>query len=302
VDARPRSRIGQAPLALIYISIHANHRTHRNMSAPRSSPKKPSSPVHDSGFSTPSLDRALAVLSCLGRHSLGLTLSEVAAELGLSVNFVYRVTQSLVAHGYVVRDADKRFSIGARMLSLCQPVVDDVPLAEAALPAMRWLSEQTGEAAHLGMITGHEGIVLERVIGRALIKFYVERGTRFPLHTSGPGKVMLAFMPDAQRDAILAGMQFERHQPRTITSRRGFLKCLAAARESGVASDLGEHLAGHHCLGAPVFGPDGSAVASLWISAPSQRLSEERMMSLASTVRKAGEMATQAFNPPPRIV
>jgi len=37
-----------------------------------------------------------------------------------------------------------------------------------------------------------------RVIGRAPIKFYVERGTRFPIHTSGPGKVMLAFMPEAE--------------------------------------------------------------------------------------------------------
>ncbi len=99
---------------------------------------------------------------------MGLTLSEIANRLGLSVNFVSRVTQSLVGHGYVALDPDKRFPIGAQMLAQCQPVVDDVPLAEAALPAMHWLSEQTEEAAHLGMISGNAGIVLERVIGRAL--------------------------------------------------------------------------------------------------------------------------------------
>jgi DNA-binding IclR family transcriptional regulator len=166
---------------------------------------------------------------------------------------------------------------------------------------MRWLSEQTGEAAHLGMITGHEGIVLERVIGRALIKFYVERGTRFPLHTSGPGKVMLAFLSDAKRDAIIAGMQFERYQPWTISNRKEMLKCLKEVRAQGYAVDVGEHLEGHHCLGAPIFGPDGEAVASLWISAPSQRLSEERMVALAPTVKKAGTMVTDAFNPHARL-
>ncbi len=268
---------------------------------PRSISTRSVSPVSDSGFSTPSLDRALAVLQCLGKHPSGLTLSELALELGLTVNFVYRVTQSLVAHGYVVRDAEKRFSIGSRLLGLCQPVVDDIPLTEAALPAMRWLSNQTGEAAHLGIISGFEGIVLERVIGRAPIKFYVERGTRFPLHTSAPGKVMLAFMPEVERDVVVAGMKFERFQPWTISNRKDFLQCLASVRELGYAVDAGEHLEGHNCLGAPIFDAEERAIASLWLTGPSQHLSEERMSKLIPTVKKAGEMVTAALNPQPAI-
>lgn len=252
-------------------------------------------PVHDSGFSTPSLDRALAVLQTLGGASGGLTLSEIAGRVGLSVNFVYRVTQSLVSHGYLLRDAEKRFRIGPQMLSLCQPVVDDVPLAEAALPAMRWLSAQTGEASHLGMISGHEGIVLERVIGDALIKFYVERGTRFPLHTSAPGKVMLAFMPEAGRNTVIAGMKFERFQPWTISNHKDFLKCLEDVRKSGWAVDAGEHLEGHHCLGAPILNEHGNAIASLWITGPAQRLSEARMVKLAPVVKKAARMVEAAL-------
>ena len=265
------------------------------MPATRSLRRKPKAPVQDSGFSTPSLDRALAVLHCLGAHPLGLTLSEIAAELKLSVNFVYRVTQSLVSHGYLVRDAEKRFSVGSAMLKLCQPVIDDVPLTEAALPAMRWLSDQTGEAAHLGILSGSEGIVLERVIGRAMIKFYVERGTRFPLHTSGPGKAILAFTPEAERDEIISGMKFERFQPWTISNRKDFLQCLDQVRNTGFAVDVGEHLEGHHCLAAPIFDAAGNAMASLWITGPSQRLSEELMAKLAAVVKQAGTMATAAL-------
>jgi DNA-binding IclR family transcriptional regulator len=262
--------------------------------SPRRQPK-PKAPVHDSGFSTPSLDRALAVLQCLGGHPQGLTLSEIAESLKLSVNFVYRVTQSLVSHGYLVRDAEKRFSVGSAMLKLCQPVIEDVPLTEAALPAMRWLSDQTGEAAHLGILSGSEGIVLERVIGRAMIKFYVERGTRFPIHTSGPGKAILAFTPEAECDEIIAGMKFERFQPWTISNRKDFLQCLDHVRINGFATDVGEHLEGHHCLAAPIFDIPGNAIASLWITGPSQRLSEERMAKLAAVVKKAGAMATTAL-------
>lgn len=253
-------------------------------------------PVAKGDFSTPSLDRALSVLECLASRTGGLTQTELAAELGLTANFVYRTTQSLLARGYLHRDADKRFRLSAKLLRLGQPVLDDVPLAEAALPVMRWLSEETGEASHLGILVGNEGLVLERVIGTAPIKFYVERGTRFPIHTSGPGKVMLAFMPEAERDAVIAAMTFERFHPWTISNREDFLVCLEDVRGKGWAVDVGEHLEGHHCLGAPILDARGSAIASLWISGPSQRLTEDRLAKLAPVVKKAGAMATSALN------
>lgn len=255
-------------------------------------------PHNDSAdFSTPSLDRALAVLECLASRSSGLTQTELATDLGLTPNFVYRTTQSLLAHGYVLRDSDKRFRLSSKLLRLGQPVLDDVPLAEAALPAMRWLSEESGEASHLGILVGNEGLVLERVVGTAPIKFYVERGTRFPIHTSGPGKVMLAFMAEAEREAVMAAMTFERFHPWTISSREDLLDCLEGVRARGFAVDMGEHLEGHHCLGAPILDARGSAIASLWISGPSQRLSEERLADLAPAVKRAGAMATAALNP-----
>ena len=249
--------------------------------------------VKDSGFSTPSLDRALAILRCIGKHPTGLTLSQIAAELALSTNFVYRVTQSLVAHGYLLRDAEKRFSIGSELLGLCQPVSDDVPLTEAALPAMRWLSEQTGEAAHLGILSGNEGIVLERVIGRAQIKFYTERGTRFPLHTSAGGKAMLAFQRAEEREAILREMTFEQFQPWTISTRKEFLHCLEKVRETGFGTDLSEHVEGLHCVGGPVLDAAGLAIGSIWVTGISQRMSEERIQKIAPMVVKACAKATQ---------
>jgi IclR family acetate operon transcriptional repressor len=259
----------------------------------KSSPDK----VRDSGFNTPSLDRALAVLGSIARSSEGLTLSQIAENLTLPVNFVYRVTQSLVSHGYALRDPAKRFRIGPQALALCGPVVNDIPLTEAALPTMRWLSEQTGEAAHVGILSGTEGIVLERVIGDAFIKFYVERGTRFPLHTSGPGKAILAFQSEPRLDEILAQLTFEQFHPWTIGSRAEYLACLEGVRGRGWATDLGEHVEGLHCLAAPIFGADGHAIASVWVTGPSHRLSEDRMQELCGRVVEAGQRISETLHP-----
>ena len=265
------------------------------MASPRPSRTKPKG-VADSGFSTPGLDRALAILSCLGAHPTGLSLSEIAAELGLSTNFVYRTTQSLVAHGYLLRDAEKRYSLGSGLLRLSQPFMDDVPLAEAALPAMRWLSEQTGEAAHLGMISGDEGVVLERVIGTAPIKFYVERGTRFPLYCSAPGKAMLAGMPKDACEAILSRVRLIRLQPDTISDKPTLLRCLKEVRRNGWSKDIGENLAGHNCVAAPVLDAQGQAIASIWLTGTSLRLSPERIAKVAPMVVKAAQLITRSLN------
>ena len=82
---------------------------------------KSSSTIHDSGFSTPSLDRALAVLECVAQQPGGLNQSEIAARLDLSKNFVYRAVQALTAHGYLNRDAEKRFTLSGKLITLSAP-------------------------------------------------------------------------------------------------------------------------------------------------------------------------------------
>lgn len=254
-----------------------------------------SRPVRDSGFSTPSLDRALAVLECVARHPQGLNQTGIATALGLSANFVYRATQSLTAHGYLNRDSEKRFRLSGKLLSLSGPVMDDIPLTEAALPAMHWLSGETGEAAHLGILSGNSGLVLERVIGSAPIKFYVERGTRFPVHTSAPGKCIAAHLPEPALATLLSSLDFTPYHPWTLAAREDFERCLAQVRSDGFATDLGEHLEGHHCVGAPVLNAEGFAVAGLWITGPSMRLTEDRITALAPVLIEAGQRAGAAL-------
>lgn len=251
--------------------------------------------VADSGFSTPGLDRALAILNCLSKQPSGLSLSEISDQLGLSTNFIYRTSQSLVAHGYLLRDGEKRFTLGPGLLRLSQPFVDDVPLGEAALPTMRRLSEQTGEAVHLGMISGEEGVVLERVIGTAPVKFYVERGVRFPLHCSAPGKVLLAFGSEATTDDLVRRIKLTRHQPATIHTRDALRSCLDTVRRKGWATDIGENLAGHNCLAAPILDRDGTAIASIWLTGTSLRLSHSRMTEITSIVVESAQKITRTF-------
>src|SRR3989339_2006521 len=111
--------------------------------------------VRDSGCSTPALDRALALLELVSAHPEGVTQSEIRKALGFTANLVFRLTKSLVGHGYLECDEqNRRFILTGKLLSLAQPRLEDRSLVQMSLDAMRWLRDKTGESAHIGVRSG----------------------------------------------------------------------------------------------------------------------------------------------------
>lgn len=246
--------------------------------------------VRDSGCSTPALDRALALLELVSAHPEGVTQSEIRKALGFTANLVFRLTKSLVGHGYLECDElSRRFVLTGKLLSLAQPRSEDRSLVQMAQEAMRWLRDTTGESAHIGVRSGFDCVVLDRVVGPHPFKCYVEAGAHGPLHSGAPGKVMLAWLPEEELQETLKQMPLNAVTPNTITSRITFARHLKMVRNCGYATDLGETLLGHHCLGAPVFDAENHPMASIWITAPAARLNENDVLRQAPAVMQAAE-------------
>lgn len=263
---------------------------------PRKAAVKPVSKILDSGAQTPALDRALALLEFISTRPDGATQADIRRELGFSSNLVFRLTKALAAHGYVEREEPgPRFILSRKLLSLAQPKREERSLVQLAREPMRWLRDATEESAHIGVRSGFECIVLDRVVGPHPFKCYVEAGAHGPLHAGAPGKVMLAFLPDEELKNTLSQMPLEALTANTITSRTVLAKHLLEVRQQGYALDLGETIEGHHCLGAPVFDADGRPLASVWITAPAPRLSVADSTRVAPQVIRAAQMITEAL-------
>lgn len=247
----------------------------------------------NSGAQSPALDRALALLEFISMHPEGVTQSDIRRGLGFSGNLVFRLTKALVAHGYVERgEPGPRFTLSLKLLGLAQPKCEERSLAQIAWEPMRWLRDVTGESAHIGVRSGYECIVLDRVVGPHPYKCYVEAGAHGPLHAGAPGKVLLAFLPPKELEVVLRRMPLGALTPCTIISRRALAAHLAKVRRQGYAMDLGETVEGHHCLGAPVFDSEGRVIASVWITAPAPRLGRKNERKHAPHVIRAAQMIT----------
>jgi IclR family acetate operon transcriptional repressor len=246
--------------------------------------------VRDSGVQTPALDRALALLEYISAQSGGVTAAQIRSALGFSANLVFRLTKALMVHGYIERDlTGGGFLLSQKMLMLAQPKKEERSLGQIAWPTLCWLRDMTGESAHIGVRAGLECVVLERVIGLHLFKFYVEAGARGPLHAGAPGKTMLAWLPVDELRRTLKEMPFNSVTKHTITSKDDFEQELQAVKKKGYAMDLGETLEGLHCLGAPIWNAEGRVCAAVWITSPAPRLDKAAELQHAPMVIEAAK-------------
>jgi DNA-binding IclR family transcriptional regulator len=137
------------------------------------------------------LDRGLRVLKLLADTDHGLTVTELAAKLGVNRTVVYRLLATLEQHSLVRRDLGGRARVGLGVLGLAHQV--HPLLREAALPALRSLAEEIGATAHLTLVDGSEALAVA-VVEPTWTDYHVayRTGFRHPLDRGAAGRAILA--------------------------------------------------------------------------------------------------------------
>ncbi|WP_435745592.1 IclR family transcriptional regulator [Nocardioides sp. SYSU DS0663] len=150
------------------------------------------------------LDRGLRVLGLLAESPGGLTVTELAAGLGVSRTVAYRLVSTLEQHALVRRDGQGRLLVGLGVLHLAaavQPV-----LREVAAPVLRSLAEEVGCTAHLTVAEGEEALAVA-VVEPSWTDFHVAYrvGSRHPLGQGAAGRaILLGRDRDPERPAYVA--------------------------------------------------------------------------------------------------
>lgn len=131
------------------------------------------------------------MLDVLASAPGGLTVTELAGQLGVNRTVVYRLVSTLEQHALIRKDTRGRLHVGLGVLHLAsavQPVLRDV-----AVPVLRSLAEAVGCTAHLTVADGEEALALA-VVEPSWTDFHVAYrvGARHPLSKGAAGKAILA--------------------------------------------------------------------------------------------------------------
>lgn len=102
------------------------------------------------------LDRGLRVLACCASVPDGLTVTELASELGVGRSVIHRLVVTLVDNGLLRRGSGARYVPASGLAALGRSATRSI--RAAAIPALRRISD--GSAAHLIAFDGEEAALL----------------------------------------------------------------------------------------------------------------------------------------------
>ena len=161
---------------------------------------------------------------------------EIAGYLEIPNNSVYRITSTLVSHKYLIRnDQSKRFRLSRKFLALGYASINEKNVVEMSVDIMRQLRDEVKETVLLATFLGDAMVVLEQVPSTHPFKFMLDAGSRVLLHTSAPGKALLAFLPESEQKDILSRLKLTRFNDHTITRKPQFKKELQQISKHGYA-------------------------------------------------------------------
>jgi DNA-binding IclR family transcriptional regulator len=232
------------------------------------------------------VSRTAAVLRALMVHRDGLTLSGLAADVGLPVSSVHRLVAALDDEGLVRAQPRGKIFLGPLITQL--PPEGEARVSPEVRKAMRVLWAAVDETVDVAVLEGDAIRFIAQKPAGGRLRAVSSVGVRFPLHCTGSGKAFLARMGREQASALLP-RRLPRLTAHSLTSRRALWRELNEVRGSGIAFDREEHHLGIASVATVMSDAAGTDVA-LSVVVPAARF-YGREQHLAAAVLSANAVA-----------
>jgi IclR family transcriptional regulator, pca regulon regulatory protein len=228
-----------------------------------------------------SLERGLAILGCFSPSRPVLGIADIADDLGMSRSTTHRYVITLVALGYLEQGASRKYRLGLRVTDLGMAALSSTGLREHAHPYLEELRQRTSYTASLAVLDGAEVVLVDRVRshrrGQARADLELRAGSRLPAHCTALGKVLLAGLPEDERDALIATIKLGRRGPNTLTSKKALRGELARIGPGGLAVEDEELAPGLYAIASAVRDDSGAVSAAASLSAHSSMISLQEL-------------------------
>lgn len=237
-----------------------------------------------------SVVRACDILRVFSVERPVLGVSEIAALLKLNRTTVHRLLVTLESCGMVRRDPNtQKYMVGTLVLQLSNVFLHQSDIRSTALPIITALRDATNQTSALHIREDTSRITIAQAESRQDLRVtYPDLGEPIPLHLGAPGKVILANLSQTEIGHYLNVVPLMRTTPRSPTSHQNLSDELDRIRARGYAMTHQERRSGVVSIAAPIFDAAGRVVASVNISAPLQRISDEQKERFVPLVVDAG--------------
>lgn len=244
-------------------------------------------PAPGIGGAVQSVDRALTILRVLARlGEAGVT--EIAGELGVHKSTAFRLVATLEAHDFVEQTEDRgKYRLGMGLVRLAGAGTARLDVVREARPFSRRLAADCGETVNIAVLADRSALYVDQVSGGSGLQSHNWVGQRVPLHATSNGKVLLSELSAAEVDGLVGRLR--PYTERTITTRSALHRELETVRDQGYAAAADELEWGLTAIAVPLRSAHGEVVASMSVSGPSLRVTEDRVPLLVPVLTEAAD-------------
>lgn len=205
-----------------------------------------------------SIARGLHLLETLRDSRTGMGLTELAKRTELDLATAYRLLVVLTDSKYVHYDAKlRRYSLGYASFRLGQP--------DHLLRALRRMSQlflkraavELGSTVLLGELHGTRWCICAEGKDPVSSPYGTKIGRYFDAHATAMGKMLLAYRPVHEVEALFEGHRLSKYTTSTIVNSDKLGREIRAAYTTGYATEFGEYIANVSAVAVPIVPPAG---------------------------------------------
>lgn len=202
-------------------------------------------------------------------------VSELAMTIETPKSTVHDHLQTLREMGYILQDENGGYRVSTKFLFIGESIREGMDIYQTAKPKLDELAEKTGEYISL-MIKEHtRGVLLYTIRGEKATEISIRPirpGTEAKLHTSAPGKAILAHLSPEELQDVLDQEELSSQTKATITDESKLRRALDEIQEQGFAIDDEERIVGMRGVGVPVLDRESSVEGAISIYGPTRRV------------------------------
>jgi len=236
-----------------------------------------------------SISKAVRVLKALSAGNN--KLSDIAREVKISKNGVFRLLYSLKQEELVVQDpVTREYYMGTLLFELsAKPLVSHQRLINCAYLEIEDLRRIVGETIYLEAKFGLDKIILRQLAGTHNLTFVGRTNPVEALWLGASGKVLLSQLNENELDMILDNITLTPATSSSITDKTVFKQEIAKVRERGFATSFNETEMGVAGIAAPIS--DYVVPVSLAIIGPEDRLAPKTLEYVEELKKKVARIS-----------
>lgn len=236
-----------------------------------------------------SVRNAARLLKEFGHGDREIGVTELSRRLGIGKSTAHRLLSTLSEEKLLEQDPHTgAYRLGLAMYELGASVALHTDLHEACSPVLDQLRNATRETVQVAVLDGREVVYVERRESPQTLRLFGRVGHRNDAHCTSTGKLLLAYLPPEQLDALLRGWKLARKTPYTLTDVRVLRAQLEQIRHQGWAENIGESELGVASVAASIKNGRGEVIAAVSVAGPVQRIGTESLKRFARPVVEAG--------------